>query len=89
MSRFSHVLNVKTRAIAPDYVSQWYDRVFSFDSIPEGVDFIDVEYPYSSGNRQVIDGPFSVAGDINESTLLTIAGDAIFTIEGEQMRRIG
>lgn len=88
MSNFRHILNVRTRAIAPDYKSQWYDRVFSFAVAPPGQDFIVAGYPYSTGNQQIIDSPYTLDNEINEGTMLTIAGDPMNLISGSQMRRI-
>jgi len=88
MPNFRHILNVRTRAIAPEYKSQWYDRVFSFAVAPSGADYIEAGYPYSTGDLQIINSPHTLAGEINEGTMLTIAGDPMYLISGSQMRRI-
>ena len=94
MGRFVHSLNVKTRAIAPEYVSQWFDRVFSYDAVPDGVDFLEAGYPYSAGNRQIIDAPYTLPvggadGTISDGIITTIiSGNAIQTISGVTMTRI-
>ena len=88
MPNFRHILNVRTRAIPPEYKSQWYDRVFSYAVAPPGQDFIEAGYPYSTGDKQIIDSPYTLDGEINEGTMLTIAGAPMYLISGAQMRRI-
>jgi hypothetical protein len=88
MSSFQHIQNIHTRAIAPDYQSQWYDRVFSYPRAPSGTDYIIAGYPYSTGNLQVINSPHQLDGDTNEGAMLTIAGDPMNLISGSPMRRI-
>ena len=94
MARFMHSLNIKTRAIAPEYVAQWFDRIFTYDSVPDGVDFMEAGYPYSAGNQQVVSSPYTLpvggaGGTISDGVITTIiSGNAIQTISGVTMTRI-
>ena len=88
MPDFTHSLNVRTRAIAPEYASQWSDRIITFNRVPDGIDWLDAGYPYSMSNKQVVDGPFQLNGDVNACALRTIAGDVMFAIDGDYLRRI-
>jgi hypothetical protein len=88
MPDFIHSLNVKTRAIAPEYNSQWYDRVLVFQRVPDGIDWLDLGYPYSMSDKKIVDGPYQLDGEVNPCALLTIAGDVMFAIDGDYLRRI-
>ena len=82
MSKFLAMLPVRTRAIAPEYSSQWQDEIKIFDSDISGVDYIEAGYPYSRKNRQL----FNSQGLETVSTLMfTIDGQPMLTIEGENM----
>ena len=88
MPDFIHSLNVRTRAIAPEYASQWSDRIISFREAPAGIDWIEAGYPYSMSDKKITEGPYQLDGDVNECALLTIAGDVMFAINGDYLRRI-
>lgn len=86
MPSFLNILPVRTRAVIPDYAAQWSDHLQTFDTVPDGVDYLEAGYPYSIYDLQITfddDGNLVPAG-----TMYTIAGDPMLTIAGDYMEVI-
>ena len=84
-AKFLNMLNVRTRAIPPEYVAQWKDIIYEFDSVPDGVDYLEAEYPYSVYNGQIS----ALIGTVLPSSLIfTINDQPMQTIDGQLMETI-
>jgi hypothetical protein len=82
MSKFLNMLGIRTRAIAPPYVSQWKDTVIEFAVVPEDIDYLQTDYPYSIHDGQI---DSSSGAAIPTSSMRTLDDQSMLTIDDRVM----
>jgi len=76
------MLGIRTRAIAPAYASQWKDTVITFATVPEGIDYLQTDYPYSIHDGQI---DSSSGSAIPTSSMRTLDDQYMLTIDDRVM----